>query len=170
MGGGRGGNGVGGCSSKGEGDGDDPVRSWRETCTVLEASIDGLVDDAIYRGMSLVVEGVHVVPSDALIKKWEGIGGVATGCLLTIKDADAHKKLLQRRGDMTGIYSQEEKKLASFDRVRLIQEEMIRLAEEADWLLIEQKLEPNPLEMVASRLWQQNDTSSMDSIKESDEK
>jgi 2-phosphoglycerate kinase len=76
---------------------DDPVRSWRETCTVLQASIEGLVDDAIHRGMSLVVEGVHVVPSKDLIQKWEGMGGVATGCLLTIPDEQAHKQLLQRR-------------------------------------------------------------------------
>jgi hypothetical protein len=48
-----------------------------------------------------------------------------------------------------------------FDRVRLIQEEMIRLAVESEWLLIEQKLEPDPLEMVASRLWQKCKTNSM---------
>ena len=133
---------------------DDPVRSWRETCTVLQASIEGLVDDAIHRGMSLVVEGVHVVPSKDLIQTWEAMGGVATGCLLTIQDVNAHKRLLNRRGDMTGVYAQEQKKIQSFDRVRLIQEEMIRLAQDSDWLLIEQKLEPDPLELVATRLWQ----------------
>ena len=41
-------------------EGDDPVRSWRETCTVLSASVEALVDDSIARGVSLVVEGVHV--------------------------------------------------------------------------------------------------------------
>lgn len=43
--------------------GDDPIRSWRETCTVLEHSIQGLVDDAISRRVSLVVEGVHGMSS-----------------------------------------------------------------------------------------------------------
>lgn len=132
---------------------DDPVRSWRETCTVLNASVVGLVDDAIHRGVSLVVEGVHVVPSTELIRRWEESGGVAVGCLLTIKDADAHKALLHRRGVSTGKGDAEEKKIKAFDRVRAIQDEMIRLAEESNWLLIEQKLEPDPLEMVASRLW-----------------
>lgn len=135
-------------------EGEDPIRSWRETCTVLEASVEGLIEDAINRGQSLVVEGVHVVPSQGLIQKWEESGGVAIGCLLTIPDADAHKSLLKRRGEMTGKDEAEEKKLKAFDRVRAIQDEMIRLAKESEWMLIEQKLEPDPLEMVEARLWE----------------
>ena len=34
--------------------------------------------------------------------------------------------------------------------------EMIRLAKEADWLMVEQDLKPDPLEQVASRLWSGN--------------
>ena len=129
---------------------DDPVTTWRETCAVLETSIEGLVDDAINRGVSLVVEGVHVVPCDKLIKRWEQHGGTAVGCLLTISDENAHKQLLYKRGEMT--QKGEQKKLEAFDRVREIQTEMIRLAQESNWLLIEQKLEPSPLEMVSARL------------------
>jgi 2-phosphoglycerate kinase len=132
-------------------EGDDPVGSWRETCSVLEKSVEGLVDDAIRRGVSLVVEGVHVVPGNKLIQRWEDSGGIAMGCLLTIKDADAHKALLYRRGEITR--KGEKKKIQAFDRVRVIQEGMIQLAEEANWLLIEQKLEPDPLEMVAAQLY-----------------
>ena len=55
----------------------DPVVNWRECCTVLEGSVDGLVDDAIARGVSLVVEGVHIVPADYLLDRWRAAGGVA---------------------------------------------------------------------------------------------
>jgi 2-phosphoglycerate kinase len=56
---------------------DDPVRSWLETCAVLHNSIRGLVDDAIRRGVSLVVEGVHIVPGNDLLEEWKRAGGVA---------------------------------------------------------------------------------------------
>lgn len=128
----------------------DPVENWRETCTVLENSVDALVTDAITRGVSIVVEGVHVVPSGHLIDRWRAGGGRALGCLLTIRDEDAHRALIFRRGEITR--KGEDKKIQAFDRIRAIQSEMIRLAEDADWLLIEQKLEPDPLEMVAALL------------------
>ena len=130
---------------------DDPVTSWQETCTVLKNSMDELVDEMIRRGVSLVVEGVHVVPGDDLIKRWEDSGGVAIGILLTVADEDAHKSMLLKRGAITG--KGEEEKLRKFERVRAIQDNMIRLAKEADWLMIEQNLKPDPLEQVASRLW-----------------
>jgi 2-phosphoglycerate kinase len=136
------------------GEGDDPVHTWKKSCSVLAASVQGLVDDAIERGQSLVLEGVHIVPSTHLIKRWQKSGGVAIGCLLTIHDAEKHKGQLRKRGFITGNDAAEEKKLKSFDRIRAIQEEMIRLAGEANWLLIEQRLDPDPLEMVGNRLWE----------------
>ena len=39
-------------------DGDDPVRSWKETCKVLDASVHALIEDSMNRGTSIVVEGV----------------------------------------------------------------------------------------------------------------
>ena len=138
---------------------DDPVRSWRETCTVLEASVAGLVDDAHERGVSLVLEGVSIAPSDTLIKRWEAGGGVACGCLLTVQNEETHKLLLTRRGFISGDGQKEKdsKKLDNYNRVRLIQDEMIRLAQEAKWLLIEQKIEPDPLEIVAKKLFNEED-------------
>jgi 2-phosphoglycerate kinase len=130
---------------------DDPITSWRETCTVLKNSLDVLVNDMIRRGDSLVVEGVHVVPGDELIRKWEASGGVALGILLTVADEEAHKSMLIKRGAMTG--KGEDEKLHKLERVRAIQNDMIRLAKEANWLMVEQDLRPDPLEQVASRLW-----------------
>ena len=132
---------------------DNAVRSWKETCSVLDASVEGLVEDAINRRVSLVVEGVHIIPSKRLIEKWEESGGVALGVLLQVQDADVHKGLLTRRGFTTGKISAEQKKIGSYDRIREIQEEMMRLAKESGWLQIEQKTQPDPLELVTMKLF-----------------
>jgi len=42
----------------------DPVLDWRECCDALSAPVDALVADALRRGVSLVLEGVHVVPDN----------------------------------------------------------------------------------------------------------
>jgi hypothetical protein len=130
----------------------DPVRSWYETCNVLQSSVTGLVDDAIQRGVSLVVEGVHVVPSAELIDKWNQAGGVAIGCLLRIRDAEKHQNLLKTRGYITGQVHKEEEKLKAFDRIRAIQDEMMKLAKEANWIQIEQRIEPDPLQLIEDAL------------------
>jgi 2-phosphoglycerate kinase len=130
---------------------DDPVTSWMQTCTVLQHSVEDLVHEMIDRGVSLVVEGAHLVPHNALIQKWNESGGVAVGIMLQVSDEEAHKSLLVRRGVTTG--KGEEEKLRKFQRVRVIQDEMSRLAKEADWLIVEQNLQPDPFEIVASRLW-----------------
>ena len=129
-------------------EGDDPVKSWRETCKVLEQSLEGLVDDAIARKTCLVLEGVSLVPSTKWIDKWEDSGGYACGVLLTVTKEDVHKSLLLKRGFLTGNQENEQQKLQDFHRVRLIQDEMIRRAQAAEWLLIEQKIEPDPLEII----------------------
>lgn len=133
-------------------EGDDPVRSWRETCSVLSHSVEGLIDDAMNRGTSIVVEGVHVVPHNDLIQKWEQAGGVAVGVLLQIRNEEKHKRQLLKRGVMTGVLEAEEEKIASFDRIRAIQDEMMRLAKENHWIQIEQRTAPDPLDLVESAL------------------
>jgi 2-phosphoglycerate kinase len=133
-------------------DDDDPVTSWLETCEVLESSIEETIDDALHRGNDLVLEGVSLVPSTKWIQKWEEKGGQAIGVLLHVPDAEIHRSLLIRRGSATGQTEKEKNKLGHFDRIRKIQNEMVNRAKESKWLLIEQKIQPDPLEMVASEL------------------
>jgi len=102
------------------------------------------------RGVSLVLEGVHIIPSNVLIHKWRANGGVALGCLLTIKNADDHRTVIYKRGEVTK--KGEDKKMKAFSRIRDIQVEMISKANEHEWLLIEQKLEPDPIDIVTSLL------------------
>ncbi|KAL7545150.1 hypothetical protein ACHAWF_008504, partial [Thalassiosira exigua] len=132
---------------------DNPVKSWMETCKVLDSSVEGLVDDAIQRGVSLVLEGVSIAPSRKWIDKFTAAGGTACGVLLVVSNEQTHKSLLLKRGFMTGNKGAEEKKLKSFDRVRLIQDEMIKSAKESGWVLIEQRVDPDPLDVVADELY-----------------
>lgn len=132
---------------------DDPVKSWIETCKVLETSIDTLVEDSINRGVSLVLEGVSIYPSRKWIDKFTAAGGTACGVLLVVSKEETHKNLLLKRGFMTGNTGAEEKKLKSFDRVRLIQDEMIRSAKESGWVIIEQRTDPDPLDVVSDALF-----------------
>lgn len=132
---------------------DDPVKSWIETCKVLDSSVEGLVDDAIQRGVSLVLEGVSIRPSRKYIDRFAAAGGTAVGVLLVVSDEERHKKLLLKRGMLTGNTEAEERKVANFDRVRKIQDEMIRSARESGWVLIEQRVDPDPLDVVADELY-----------------
>ena len=134
-----------------EEDEDDPIKSWKETCTVLQKSIEELVEEMIQRGASIVIEGVHLIPSNELIERWEASGGIATGIVLQVPDEQAHKTLLLRRGRTTG--KGEDDKLSKFHRIRAIHDEMVRLGQDAGWLVIEQHLHPDPLDLVSSRLW-----------------
>jgi 2-phosphoglycerate kinase len=129
---------------------DDPVVNWKEACNALNTGVDAIVDDARKRGVSLVLEGVHILPSNYLIDRWKSSGGVAVGVLLAISDAEAHRGLIFKRGEMTK--RGEEKKMKQFERIRAIQDEMVSMAVKNNWLIIEQRLEPDPVDIVADRL------------------
>ncbi len=103
--------------------------------------------------MSLVLEGVSIRPSRKYIDRFAAAGGVACGVLLVVSDEERHKQLLLKRGMLTGKAEAEERKVANFDRVRKVQEEMIRCARESGWVLIEQRVEPDPLDVVADELY-----------------
>lgn len=128
----------------------DPVVQWRECCEVLTTSIDGVVEDCIHRGVSLVLEGVHIIPSNNLLERWRSKGGVALGCVLAIKDEKAHRDLLERRGQAT--HKGADSQIKAFDRIRAIQEEIVRLGQASQWLHIEQKIEPDPVDMLTDSL------------------
>jgi len=134
-----------------EGDGD-PVQNWLECCEVLQKGIDGIVLDSLRRGVSLVLEGVHIVPDRKLIDQWTAGGGVAVGCVLTIPDREIHKEVIFRRGVKTTKGA--EAQLNKLNRIRAIHDEMSRRGTQVGWLNIEQKpqLAPKPLEILTERL------------------
>lgn len=82
------------------------------------------------------------------------MGGVAVGCVLVITDESAHRDLIFRRGEITskGATAQ----MNAFDRIRAIQKEMVSLTQKGregeGWLVIEQKLEPDPIDKMVDLL------------------
>lgn len=126
-----------------QGDGD-ALKNWRECCTVLDVAIESIVMDSVKRGTSLVLEGVHIVPSNMLIEMWNQAGGFAVGAVLTIPDPEMHKRIIFRRGEETGKGA--DLQVAKFSRIRAIHDEMLRLGKQNDWAIIEQRpiLEPMP--------------------------
>mmetsp|Transcript_7304 Transcript_7304/g.7524 ORF Transcript_7304/g.7524 Transcript_7304/m.7524 type:complete len:243 (-) Transcript_7304:54-782(-) len=130
----------------------DPVDDWKECCDVLHGSMENIVKDSIRRGVSLVLEGVLVVPDDRLINLWTASGGIAVGCVLTIPDPELHRQIIFKRGEITK--KGEPEKLAKFDRVRRIHDEMCSLAETHGWQAFEQMspVPPHPVDRVSSRL------------------
>lgn len=125
----------------------DAIANWLDTCKAIESALHGVIDDAIDRGNSLVIEGVGIVPDNRIIDRWRDRGGVAMGCVMNIKNATDHRNLIFRRGEMTG--KGEEKKLRYFEKIRTIQDEMVRLGQENHWLIVEQKIEPAPIEIIS---------------------
>ena len=127
---------------------DDAVVNWMECCNVLKGGVEGIVKDSIKRGTSLVLEGVHIVPGPELIDLWESSGGVAVGCVLTITDANIHRDVIERRGELTkkGASGQ----LNAIPRIRAIHDEMLRLGVLHNWLVIEQRprLTASPISML----------------------
>jgi len=130
----------------------DTIVEWRQTCDVLQDSIDNVVTDAMRRGISLVLEGVHIVPDKKLIDMWRDNGGIAIGCVLKIPDSELHRQVIFRRGEITskGATAQLEK----FTRIRQIHDEMCRLGEANNWLIIEQKpiIDPTPIDLLNEKL------------------
>lgn len=128
---------------------DDPVVNWLEACKAVESGIEAIIDDSIHRGVSLVLEGVHIVPCTRLLERWTERGGLAIGIVLTIPDADVHRRVITRRGEITKKGAGRQTK--EMKRIRAIHDEMVNLGKRNQWLLIEQKprLEPQPIDMVA---------------------
>jgi 2-phosphoglycerate kinase len=133
----------------------DAITQWKECCEAVNASVTDLVDDSLKRGYSLVLEGVHILPTNALIERWKAAGGVATGLVLVIPDEKAHLDFIKKRGQQTGKGA--EKQVNGFPRIRQIQGEMMRLAEINKWMVIEQRtVEPvDPIDVIDDVLNQQ---------------
>jgi 2-phosphoglycerate kinase len=125
----------------------DPVQDWKETSDVLNSAILSVVDDAIKRNNSLVLEGVHLQPTSDILERWRMKGGESIGILLIVTDANAHRELIDLRGKFARKPATAQ--IQSFQRIRTIQEAMIEMANQSDdWMLFEQNLQPNPVDVV----------------------
>lgn len=128
----------------------DPIQQWRECCNVLQPTLHSITKDSLDRGYSLVIEGVHLIPNNDLIKMWTDGGGVAQGVVLSVDDEQSHKELIFKRGKFMKEVSA--KQIENFGRIRQVQNEMLRLAEENDWLLVKQTVQRDPIDIVTETI------------------
>lgn len=109
-----------------------PIVDWRASVDALHGPILSVLDHALVRGISAIVEGVALDPSNELIARWRSAGGTAFGVLVKISEENKHLDAIRLRGY--------HKQLTHFSRIRRIQEEMISIAETSKdhWLQLEQ--------------------------------
>jgi 2-phosphoglycerate kinase len=135
-----------------EGD-DDPVTNWIESSRAVEPGLHSVVNDCLKRGVSLVLEGVHIMPSNDLIQLWSDGGGVAIGAVLSIENPDTHRDLIFIRGEITKKGAQSQ--IKDFARIRAIQNEMVRLATLNGWEIINEKME-DPYSTISEKIDRDN--------------
>lgn len=123
-----------------------PINDWLETSNVLNNAILSVVNDAIDRNNSLVLEGVHLQPNSDIINLWKSKGGEALGILLVVTDPVAHQELIDIRGKLARKPATAQ--IQSFQRIRAIQDHMIQMASNHDWMIVEQNLQPDPVDLV----------------------
>ena len=122
-------------SSFSRGSSGEPVLDWNETCLAVEAGITATVERARREGIDLLLEGVHIVPSARLLKAWEDAGGVALGVVMVVDEERAHQDMLKSRDAHS--YRRSDRYLASFARIRAIQEGLIERAKIANWPVVD---------------------------------
>lgn len=126
---------------------EDPVEQWKETSNVLQSAILSVIDDAIKRNNSLVLEGVHLQPTSDILTRWRQAGGEAIGVLLVVPNETVHRELIDIRGKLSKKPAIAQ--IEAFHRIRTIQNEMMNLANQShDWLIFEQTLQPDPIDIV----------------------
>ena len=60
------------------------VPDWIDCCESVEVAVQAVIDRSRREGISLIVEGVHVLPENRNIRRWQAEGGL---CLLYTSDA-----------------------------------------------------------------------------------
>ena len=96
------------------------------------------------------MEGVHFVPNFAIIDEWMASGGEACGVVLAVEDAEEHVRMIAGRRKHNGRSVRHY--LDHIDRIREIQIEMVRLAENSGWLVIDVTKSDDPIGEIFSKI------------------
>ena len=96
------------------------------------------------------MEGVHFVPNFAIIDEWRAAGGAACGVVLAVEDAEEHVRMIAGRRKHNGRSVRHY--LDHIDRIREIQFEMVRLAENSGWLVIDVTNSDYPIGEISSKI------------------
>ena len=86
-------------------------------------------------GIDLLLEGVHIIPSDRLIRSWIESGGIAVGVIMAVSDEEKHKSMIKSRDAHS--FRRHDRYIANFDRIRKIQDGLIERSKIASWPVID---------------------------------
>ena len=122
-------------SSFSRGENGEPVIDWQRTCESVEPGISATIERARREGIDLFIEGVHIVPSDRLLRAWREGGGIAVGLLMQVESEEKHRDMLKLRDAHS--YRRADRYLAGFDRIRRIQDGLQERAKIASWPVVD---------------------------------
>ena len=122
-------------SSFSRGENGEPVIDWQRTCESVEPGISATIERARREGIDLLIEGVHIVPSDRLLRAWREGGGIAVGLLMQVESEEKHRQMLKSRDAHS--YRRADRYLAGFDRIRRIQDGLQERAKIASWPVVD---------------------------------
>ena len=108
---------------------------WKETVAPLKDAIQAGVNREKERGGSLLMEGVHFIPNFGIIDDWRAAGGNACGVVLAVEDDEEHVRMIVGRRKHNGRPVRHY--LDHIGRIREIQDEMVRLADNNGWLVLD---------------------------------
>ena len=122
-------------SSFSVGESNDAIIDWVDTCKAGEKGIEATINRAMREGIDLLLEGVHIIPSDRLIRSWIDSGGIAVGVIMAVSDEDKHKSMLKTRDAHS--FRRHDRYIANFERIRRIQDGLIERSKIASWPVVD---------------------------------
>lgn len=110
------------------------IASFEEQVTRVSVGVRAVVERSIAENVSILVEGVHLVPG---VVPFAGLAGAAeqVTVILSTLDEEAHRGHLHVRG-LLGR-RRDERYLRHFSAIRVLQEHLLRLAEEHDVVVLD---------------------------------
>ena len=117
------------------GESNDAAIDWLDTCQAVENGIEATINRALREGIDLLLEGVHIVPSDRLIRNWIDSGGIATGVIMVVSDENKHREMIRSRDAHS--FRRPDRYIANFSRIRRIQESLIERSKIASWPVVD---------------------------------
>ena len=118
-------------SSFSKGETGNPLNDWKDSCDPINPGIKATIQRARREGIDLILEGVHIVPSNEFLREWTNEGGIAVGVVLHVKNKHKHLELIEEREKNSWRTAQ--RYIESFDRIREIQEGILESAIPYSW-------------------------------------
>ena len=117
------------------GESNDAIIDWVDTCKAVEKGIEATINRAMREGIDLLLEGVHIIPSDRLIRSWIDAGGIALGVIMMVSDEEKHKSMIKSRDAHS--FRRHDRYIANFDRIRRIQDGLVERSKIASWPIVD---------------------------------